>query len=297
MTIGIAAAVLGLLTYNFGESAHGMAAVCSGVSCIALLWGLIENVNNSLTVQMAAIPPEQGTENRASTPSRRRAQRPASPPPAPSAPAYGESQTSPIPVPVEGRPLEGISFSLSGTMCVKRAKFIVLLQHFGATYHPTPKRGTTYLVTSINYLRDTKKMEQAERNGIQVIEESKMLDLCGLTVQEVKRNYFGIVPAEELDGKLLSEAMPKQVREYRKVAGSQRALLQELMASRGEMTLPHPVQAIVINEEELEIAKVERLKYNAAVGDYLLFTTDGEAIYLNDLRDCSVADILRAVAA
>ena len=94
----------------------------------------------------------------------------------------------------------------------------------------------------------------------------------------------------------MSESKQREVSQYDRVAMNQRTLLMELMQVRQEIALAEAMPIVVGKDEEMELAKVVRLQYRANVGDYILFSADGEAIYLDDVRDCSVSDLLRNVA-
>ena len=189
-----------------------------------------------------------------------------------------------------------MSFALTGTMPVKRTKMECLIEHFGGTVHKRIRKDTNYLVTGDSRELSAKE-SKAYKWNTPTLTVSELAEMCGITSDDIRDRYSQIVPSEAVSIRIMSDEQRREVREYSKAASGQRTLLKELMQIRPDIALPHPVQVILQSGDDLELTTIDRLKFNTSVGDYLMFGTDGEALYIDDLRDCSVNDIIRVMAA
>lgn len=205
-------------------------------------------------------------------------------------PSYGSSEEG-------SKPLAGMSFALTGKMPVKRAKMECLIEHMGGTVHKRIRKDTTYLVTGYFSKRESAKEAKADKWNTPTLDVSELAEMCGITFDDIRDRYFQIVPSELVSIRIMGDDQRREVREFSKVASGQRTLLKELMQLRPDIALPHPVQVILQSGDDMELTTIDRLKFNTSVGDYLMYSTDGEALYIDDLRDCSVNDIIRVMAA
>ena len=166
----------------------------------------------------------------------------------------------------------------------------------GGTLHKRVRKDTRFVVVGESRTVSGKE-DKADKWGTPTLSVDELARMCGLTYRDIRDRYNSIVPREVTGARMLADMGRAEVRQYGKASRSQRTYLKELMQMQPEITLSRPVQVILQSDEEMELATVDRLKYNASVGDYHLFTTDGEALYLDDLRDCSVSDVIKALAA
>ena len=211
-------------------------------------------------------------------------------------PSYGPSEKSPISTDEVSKPLAGMSFALTGTMPVKRTKMECLIEHFGGTVHKRIRKDTNYLVTGDSRELSAKEAK-ADKWNTPTLTVEELAEMCGITSYDIRDRYSQIVPSEVVSIRIMSDEQRREVREYSKAASGQRTLLKELMQIRQDIALPHPIQVILQSGDDMELTTIDRLKFNTSVGDYLMFSTDGEALYIDDLRDCSVNDIIRVMAA
>lgn len=301
-TISILSAWIGLTILNISDSttAKQVATLFGLVAVGTIVIAVVCHVRTAIGLQVreastptsgtrdiGSIPPEQGTARRTAQGREAAAQ--------PPTPSYGTGEISPISAPVGSKPLEGMSFALTGKMPVKRAKMECLIEYFGGTVHKRIRKDTDFLV--VGESREVSgKESKANRWNTPTLDVAELAKMIGITYYDIRDRYFEVVPAEVAGARIMSENTRREVRQYNKVAGEQRTLLKSFMEMRPDITLPHPVQVIVSTGDEMELATIDRLKFNQ-VGDYILYSTDGEALYLDDLRDCSVSDIIGVLAA
>lgn len=301
-TISIVSAWIGLTILNISDSttAKQVATLFGLVAVGTIVIAVVCHVRTAIGLQVreastptsgtrdiGSIPPEQGTARRTAQGREAAAQ--------PPTPSYGTGEISPISAPVGSKPLEGMSFALTGKMPVKRAKMECLIEYFGGTVHKRIRKDTDFLV--VGESREVSgKESKANRWNTPTLDVAELAKMIGITYYDIRDRYFEVVPAEVAGARIMSENTRREVRQYNKVAGEQRTLLKSFMEMRPDITLPHPVQVIVSTGDEMELATIDRLKFNQ-VGDYILYSTDGEALYLDDLRDCSVSDIIGVLAA
>jgi hypothetical protein len=290
----IASAWSGMTVMNLStdNQARHLAAILFALAVMLVIIGVVVNVRRSMAVQWASIPPEQGTADRPVRAPSTPIEQEASPSPTPS---YGAAEISPISA-SEGKPLAGMSFALTGKMPVKRALMECFVEYMGGTLHKRVRKDTRYLVVGESRTVSGKE-DKADKWGTPTLSVDELARMCGLTYHDIRDRYNSIVPREVTGARMLADMGRAEVRQYGKASRSQRTYLKELMQMQPEITLSRPVQVILQSDEDMELATVARLKYNASVGDYHLFTTDGEALYLDDLRDCSVSDVIKALAA
>lgn len=292
-----------VLNFSDGHTAKQVAALFGLVAVGTIVIAIIRNVRQSIGLQVREASATSGHTARTNSPrtgesSQRSATRtPIEPEAVPSpTPSYGTSEISPVSTDEGSKPLAGMSFALTGKMPVKRAKMECLIEYMGGTVHKRIRKDTDFLVMGEN--REVSgKESKASRWNTPALSVEELAKMCGITYYDIRDRYFQIVPSEVVGERIMTENTRREVHQYNKAADEQRTLLKSLMEMRTDITLPHPVQVIVSVDNEMELATIDRLKYNAHVGDYLMYSTEGEALYINDLRDCSVSDIIRVLAA
>lgn len=290
----IASAWFGITVMNLSNDSQmrHLVAVLFAIAVIMAVMGISANISKRYALQNARISVDQDATVQPARNPRTPSERSATPSPTP---AYGASEESPI-LPTPGKPLAGMSFALTGKMPVKRAKMECLIEYMGGTIHKRVFSNTSYLVVGESRRVSNKENKAAEWN-ISEITVEELAQMCGVTYYDIREHYYNIVPSEVTGARMMADMRRAEVRQYGKASMNQRTYLKELIQMHQDITLSQPIQVVVKVDEDMELAAVDRLKYNASVGDYHLFTTDGEAIYLDDIRDCSVNDIIKAVAA
>lgn len=207
-------------------------------------------------------------------------------------PPYEMREKSPVELPT-GRPLEGKSFSLSGSMAFKRDNMIALITYFGGEYHRTPRRGTDYLVTTEE---DTDKVIQAERNGVAILSPAELFGLMGTdadTLREAMRSGEFI---RTLGIAMKPERERRELHSYQRLAEGYTRELREALWDLGEITLPHPVQVVTRDGDgALEVYQVTRMRRTSR-GEAILLAMDGEAVYLQDLIEHSIVELRNALS-
>ena len=290
-----------VLNFSDGHTAKQVATLLFVLAILSAVLMVVCTLRRSfgLQVREASTAPsiDRHSPRTGESPRRPMPRTPIEPEAAPSpTPSYGPSEKSPISTD-EGKPLAGMSFALTGKMPVKRAKMECLIEHMGGTVHKRIRKDTTYLVTGYFSKRESAKEAKADKWNTPTLDVSELAEMCGITFDDIRDRYFQIVPSELVSIRIMGDDQRREVREFSKVASGQRTLLKELMQLRPDIALPHPVQVILQSGDDMELTTIDRLKFNTSVGDYLMYSTDGEALYIDDLRECSVNDIIRVMAA
>lgn len=292
-----------VLNFSDGHTAKQVATLLFVLAILSAVLMVVCTLRRSfgLQVREASTAPriDRGNSPRTGeSSSRPKPRTPIEPEAAPSpTPSYGSSEISPISTDDGGKPLAGMSFALTGKMPVKRAKMECLIEHMGGTVHKRIRKDTTYLVTGYFSKRESAKEAKAGKWNTPTLDVSELAEMCGITFDDIRDRYYQIVPSELVSIRIMGDDQRREVREFSKVASGQRTLLKELMQLRPDIALPHPVQVILQSGDDMELTTIDRLKFNTSVGDFLMYSTDGEALYIDDLRDCSVNDIIRVMAA
>lgn len=200
----------------------------------------------------------------------------------------------------EGKPLVGMSFSITGRMPVKRDNIICLIESLGGEYHKTPRKNTTYLIMG-NTKQGciTGKMRVAyNNNDCTIINIHNFAQLIGVSSSDLKDHFFDMVDKSVMSETKEKKRITKEEKNNRKEFKKLNSLLKELIKSKKQISLFSALQVIVkVDENEMKLAEVNKVSYNQSTNDYILYAVDGEAIYLDDLRECSICDLAYVLSA
>lgn len=219
------------------------------------------------------------------------------PPSLPSVHPYEISEKSQFFTVPKGKPLAGMSFSITGRAFVKRSNMICLIEHFGGEYHKSPRKNTTYLICGETEYIITGKINAARKNNnCTIINIDDFAHLLGVSYSDLKDHFFDIVDksimSEMKEKKRIAEEKKNNRKEFKKL----NSLLKEFIKSKEQISLFSALQVIAkVDENEMELAEVNKVSYNRTTNDYILYAVDGEAIYLDDLRECSICDLADAL--
>lgn len=211
--------------------------------------------------------------------------------PASASPRSGASAVSPAPsAPVASGILSGKSFSITGKMPVKRDLMEMLIRHYGGVFHRNPTRGTDYLIVGESR-RVSGKETAAQRNGVQAITLSDFAALCGVTANDICTRFHLLLPIADIQAYSRQKSRNKAAAAERARERRELSALKQQVAEAGDIYFTKPVQVVATDGEGMELANIVRMSCTA-VGDCVAYTTKGESIYLDDLRGCSIADLL-----
>lgn len=79
------------------------------------------------------------------------------------------------------------SFSITGHLGQPRDRIVALIKAAGGTFDPTPRWGTTYLITNQDWSAGTvkgsasRKLQAARDLGVQIISEAKFFEMLSET--------------------------------------------------------------------------------------------------------------------
>ena len=89
----------------------------------------------------------------------------------------------------ESKPFKGKSFSITGHLGQPRAKIVQLIEQAGGRFDESPKWGTTYLITNLDWTAGTvkgsasKKLQAAKDNRVTIISEAKFFEMLAPDLQ------------------------------------------------------------------------------------------------------------------
>ena len=212
---------------------------------------------------------------------------------------YGECERSqPIAYPSDKKEksLSGLSFSITGKMPIKRTNLICLIEHLGGEFHSTPRRGTTYLLCGPTQSGAVSAKElKAEKRGVQVIDAYQFCQMIDIpSICHLKEHFFELVSLQEVARKKQKQRVDNERKRNVREGNEQKRMLMEIVASAKEIAFATPLQVVANDGDDLFIAKVVKIQHTT-VGDYMLFTTDGGSLYLEDLQYDSISTLLDIV--
>lgn len=197
--------------------------------------------------------------------------------------------------------LQGKSFSITGALPVSREAFAAFIERNGGEFHPNPKRGTLYLIAADTGIYGyTGKMAKAMANGTQIIDPLTVCEWAGVTMSQVKEGtraavYGGSSSHYKAEA---SANLRKEQRTIAKATDGLRESLQLYIDAHDKVKFAEPVRVMV--EDSDEVARCIGIAvYRTASHrkEYVLCTTEGEAVYLDDVHPGCVADIYTATVA
>lgn len=197
--------------------------------------------------------------------------------------------------------LQGKSFSITGALPVSREAFAAFIERNGGEFHPNPKRNTLYLIAADTGIYGyTGKMAKAMANGTQIIEPDTVCEWVGVSLDQIAANpiayTYGSVDQEYRAQ--AAKSLNGEQRTIKKATAGLRESLQIYIDAHEKVRFAQPVRVMV--EDSDEVARCIGIAvYRTASHrkEYVLCTTEGEAIYLDDVHPGCVADIYAAAVA
>lgn len=196
----------------------------------------------------------------------------------------------------KGKPLSGLSFSITGKMPIKRTNLVCLIEHLGGEFHSTPRKGTTYLLCGPTQSGAVSAKElKAEKRGVQVIDAYQFCQMIGIpSICHLKEHFFKLVSLQEVARKKQKQRVDNERKRNVREGNEQKRMLMEIVASAKEIVFATPLQVVANDGDDLFIANVVKIQHTT-VGDYVLLTTDGGSLYLEDLQYDSISTLLDIV--
>lgn len=195
-----------------------------------------------------------------------------------------EENNSPT-LPPAVKPLSGKRVCVTGKLPYKRRDVEDFITAMGGTLSRRPTRRTDWLVMGED---GGTKIDEAERYGIPQIDFADLLALCGLPADA---DIIAAMPREYRETRRQTRLSSEEAREYGREFRRRVNLLTEIMTSAVSDLLPKVVQVVQRVDDELELCRVSSFR-STAQGELVLLSTEGEAIYLNDLTGDSVVRLL-----
>lgn len=195
-----------------------------------------------------------------------------------------EENNSPT-LPPAVKPLSGKRVCVTGKLPYKRRDVEDFITAMGGTLSRRPTRRTDWLVMGED---GGTKIDEAERYGIPQIDFADLLALCGLPADA---DIIAAMPRDHREARRQTRLSSEEAREYGREFRRRVNLLTEIMTSAVSDLLPKVVQVVQRVDDELELCRVSSFR-STAQGELVLLSTEGEAIYLNDLTGDSVVRLL-----
>ena len=197
--------------------------------------------------------------------------------------------------------LQGKSFSITGALPVSREAFASFIERNGGEFHPNPKRSTQYLIAADTGIYGyTGKMAKAMANGTQIIDPLTVCEWVGVSLEQIAANpisyTYGSVDQEHRAQ--AAKSLNGEQRTIKKATAGLRESLQIYVDAHDKVKFAEPVRVMV--EDSDEVARCIGIAvYRTASHrkEYVLCTTEGEAVYLDDVHPGCVADIYAAAVA
>lgn len=187
--------------------------------------------------------------------------------------------------PPAAKPLEGKRVCVTGKLPYKRKAITDFIVAMGGEVKNRPTRNTDYLVAGEDC---GTKLDEAEKYGVAVIDYADLLALCGLPSNA---DIYEAMPREFREERMRGRLSSEEAREYGREFKRRLHLLQEILTSTVSDLLPKSVQVVTQVDDELELHRVSGFR-STPRGELVLLSTEGEAIYLNDLTGDSVVRLL-----
>jgi hypothetical protein len=224
--------------------------------------------------------------------------------PAPVIVAYGETEKSqthapavslatPEPVAVGAKPLQGMTFCITGKIGVRREEFGAFIERQGGTWHRNARKDTQYIIVGhTGEYGTTGKLRTAIENGAQEITAEEVAALCGTTMEALRDD----------DATYEAAATHHATRELRKAqrsierqaAGITQSIRIE-MQSRECVTFAHSVPVMVEGGEVARCTSIELHRPTSNRLEYIIRTDEGEALSLEEVHHGFMGDILDAI--
>ena len=294
-------AFIGLIVVNTKfESSGFIAGILVIFASIFFVIGIVQYFYAAVSAVNQQIPPSPdssgGSRHRLASPRYTSDNNSGSTPPMR---PYGECEKSqPIAFASDkkGKPLSGLSFSITGKMPIKRTNLICLIEHLGGEYHSSPRKGTTYLICGPTQSGVVSAKElKAEKRGVQVIDAYQFCQMIGIpSICHLKEHFFELVSLPEVARKKQKQRVDNERKRNVREGNEQKRMLMEIVASAKEIVFATPLQVVANDGDDLFIANVVKIQHTT-VGDYVLLTTDGGSLYLEDLQYDSISTLLDIV--
>lgn len=211
---------------------------------------------------------------------------PMSTPVAPSAPEEDDEEENNSPTPPAAKPLAGKRVCVTGKLPYKRKTIADFIVAMGGEVQNRVTRQTDFVVAGEDC---GAKLDEAERRGISVVSYDGLLALCGLPECDI----LEVMPREFRAQRIRERLSAEEAREYGKEFKRRLRLLTEVLTTSVSDILPKVVQVVSKVDDELELHRISSFR-SSPRGELVLLSTEGEAIYLDDLTGDSVVRLLAA---
>ena len=211
---------------------------------------------------------------------------PMSTPVAQSAPEENDEEENNSPTPPAAKPLAGKRICVTGKLPYKRRRVEDFIVAMGGEVQNRVTRHTDFVVAGEDC---GAKLDEAERRGISVVSYDGLLALCGLPECDI----LEVMPREFRAQRIRERLSAEEAREYGKEFKRRIRLLTEVLTTSVSDILPKVVQVVSKVDDELELHRISSFR-SSPRGELVLLSTEGEAIYLDDLTGDSVVRLLAA---
>lgn len=214
--------------------------------------------------------------------------------PEPVAPlATPEVEEQPAPVAVGAKPLQGMTFCITGKIGVRREEFGAFIERQGGTWHRNARKDTQYIIVGhTGEYGITGKLRTAIENGAQEITAEEVAALCGTTMEALRDDDTTYEAAATHHAtRELRKAQRSIERQADGIAQSIRIHLQ----SAQHVTFAHSVTVMIEGGEVARCTSIELHRPTSNRLEYIIHTDEGEALSLDEVHHGFMGDLLDAI--
>ena len=207
--------------------------------------------------------------------------------------ATPEVEEQPAPVAVGAKPLQGMTFCITGKIGVRREEFGAFIERQGGTWHRNARKDTQYIIVGHTGEHGiTGKLRTAIENGAQEMIAEEVAALCGTTIEALRDD----------DTTYEAAATHHATRELRKVqrsierqaAGITQSIRIHLQSAQ-HVTFAHSVTVMIEGGEVAHCTSIELHRPTSNRLEYIIHTDEGEALSLDEVHHGFMGDLLDAI--
>ena len=205
-------------------------------------------------------------------------------------PTYGAAEISPVP-----NALQGLTFTITGRIGVRREAFGAFIERQGGTWHQRPRKDTQYIIVGHTGEHGiTGKLQAALDNGAREITAEEVCTMCGVTMEQLRDDSA----TYEDESRLCAAASLRRVqRNMQRTTSGLAEGIRIQVQSDGNKHFTDPVRVMTEDDEVVRCVSIELNRTASNRLEYILHTTEGDVVSLDEVHPAFMADLYAAVLA
>ena len=207
--------------------------------------------------------------------------------------ATPEADEQPAPVAVGAKPLQEMTFCITGKIGVRREEFGAFIERQGGTWHRNARKDTQYIIVGHTGEHGiTGKLRTAIENGAREMTAEEVAALCGTTMEALRDDDTTYEAAATHHAtRELRKAQRSIERQADGIAQSIRIHLQ----SAQHVTFAHSVTVMIEGGEVAHCTSIELHRPTSNRMEYIIHTDEGDALSLDEVHHGFMGDLLDAI--